>query len=160
MLLLSQGCCFIQSLLFSYVLQEDSVKFSRKFISVPCQPSKRHSNTVRTLISQQHPFERRGIPSGRSSVQSTSRSDDVSYRPDTHQSTASSVRTTRTSCPDLPLCQEASNCSSLHLSGRFSSPPDDSQCSTKLQIFFPKSNMGRLLQPSGRRGFPSGRATP
>jgi hypothetical protein len=29
MLLLSQGCCFIQSLLFSYVLREDSVKFSR-----------------------------------------------------------------------------------------------------------------------------------
>jgi hypothetical protein len=27
MLLLSQGCCFIQSLLFSYVLQEDSMKF-------------------------------------------------------------------------------------------------------------------------------------
>jgi uncharacterized membrane protein len=39
MLLLSQGCCFIQSLLFSSVLQEDSVKFSRKFISVPCQQS-------------------------------------------------------------------------------------------------------------------------
>jgi hypothetical protein len=29
MLLLSQRCCFIQSLLFSYVLREDSVKFSR-----------------------------------------------------------------------------------------------------------------------------------
>jgi membrane-associated phospholipid phosphatase len=29
-----------------------------------------------------------------------------------------------------------------------------------LQIFFPKANMGRLLQPSGRRGFPSGHATP
>jgi len=51
MLLLSQGYCFIQSLLFSYVLQEDSVKFSRKFISVPCQPS-----------------GQRGIPSGHSSV--------------------------------------------------------------------------------------------
>jgi hypothetical protein len=51
MLLLSQGCCFIQSLLFSYILQEDSMKFSRKFISVPCQPS-----------------GRRGILSGRSSV--------------------------------------------------------------------------------------------
>jgi len=51
MLFLSQGCCFIQSLLFSYVLQEDSMKFSRKFILVPCQPS-----------------GRRGIPAGRSSV--------------------------------------------------------------------------------------------
>jgi hypothetical protein len=40
-LLFSQGCYFIQSLLFNYVLQEDSVKFSRKFISVPCQPSGR-----------------------------------------------------------------------------------------------------------------------
>jgi hypothetical protein len=60
MLLLSQGFCFIQSLLFSYVLQEDSVKFSRKFILVPCQLS------------------------GRSSV-SNMRPDDVVFRPDAHQ---------------------------------------------------------------------------
>jgi hypothetical protein len=83
MLLLSQGCCFIQGLLFNYVLQEDSVKFLRKFISVPCQPS-----------------GRRGIPSGRSSVK------------------ASSVRTTRTFRPDAHQYLEASNSSSLHLSGR------------------------------------------
>jgi hypothetical protein len=31
MLLLSQGCCFIQSLLFSYVLREDSMKFKDLF---------------------------------------------------------------------------------------------------------------------------------
>jgi hypothetical protein len=61
MFLLSQGCCFIQSLLFGYVLQEDSVKFSRKFILVPCQPS-----------------GRRGIPSGRSSV-SNIRLDDENF---------------------------------------------------------------------------------
>jgi hypothetical protein len=38
--------------------------------------------------------------------------------------------------------------------------PDDSQRSIKLHIFFPKSNIGRLLQLSRRHGFPSGRATP
>jgi hypothetical protein len=35
MLLLSQGFCFIQSLLFSYVLREDSVKFSRIYFGSP-----------------------------------------------------------------------------------------------------------------------------
>jgi len=98
MLLLSQESCFIQSLLFSYVLQEDSVKFLRKFISVPCQPSRRLG--ISTLISQQHQSERRGIPSGRSSVK------------------ASSVRTTRTFRLEAHLCLEASNSSRLHPSGR------------------------------------------
>jgi len=68
MLLLSQGCYFIQSLLFSYVLQEDSVKFLRKFISVPFQPSRR-----------------RGIPSGRSSVKASFIRTTRTFRPDAHQ---------------------------------------------------------------------------
>jgi hypothetical protein len=55
---------------------------------------------VHTLISQQHPSGRRGIPSGRSSVK------------------ASSVRMTRTFRPDAHQCLEASNSSSLHLSKR------------------------------------------
>jgi hypothetical protein len=50
-----------------------------------------------------------------------SRLDDVSYPQDVHLSKASSVRTTRTFRPDRPLCQEDSNCSSLHPSGRFNS---------------------------------------
>jgi hypothetical protein len=99
-MLLSQGCCFINSLLFSYVLQEDSVKFSRKFISVPCQSSGRHGNTVQTLISQQHPSGQCGISSRRSSVK------------------ASSVRRTRTFRPDAHQCLEASNSSRLHQTGR------------------------------------------
>jgi hypothetical protein len=68
MLLLSQGCFFVQSLLFSYFLQEDSVKFSRKFILVPCQ----RPNDM-------------AIPSGRSSV-SNIRPEDMVFRPDTHLS--------------------------------------------------------------------------
>jgi hypothetical protein len=47
-----------------------------------------------------HPSERRGIPSGRSSVK------------------ASSVRTTRIFLLDTHQCLEASNCSKLHPSGR------------------------------------------
>jgi hypothetical protein len=143
MLLLSQGCCFIQSLLFSYFLQEDSVKFLRKFISVPCQLSGRC-----------------GILSGRPAVQSSSRPDDVSYRPDAYQTKASSVRTTWIPVRTF-LCveklQTAPACICPDVSAAY---PDDFQCSTKVQIFFPKSNMGRLLQSSRRRGFPSGRATP
>jgi hypothetical protein len=34
---------------------------------------------------------------------------------------ASSVRTTRTFCPDFPLCRETSNCPSLNPSGRLNS---------------------------------------
>jgi hypothetical protein len=101
MLLLSQGCCFIQSLLFYYVLQEDFVKFSMKFISVPYQPS-----------------ERRGILSGRSSVSNIC-PNDVVFRPDAHQ-LATSIRTTRSFCSDTHQCLEASNSSRLHPSGRYS----------------------------------------
>jgi len=98
-LLLSQGCCFIQSLLFSYVLQEDSVKFLRKFILVPRQPSGRH-----------------GIPFGRSLV-SDIRLDDMVFCLDAHQSTTS-IRTTRTFRPDAHQCLEALNSSRLHPSER------------------------------------------
>jgi hypothetical protein len=60
MLLFSQGCCFIQSLLFSYVLQEDSVKFSR--IDVGSLSAVRTTwYSVQTLISQQHPSGRRDL---------------------------------------------------------------------------------------------------
>jgi len=73
---------------------------------------------VRTLISKQQPSRRRGIPSERSSVK------------------ASSIRTTRTFCPDAHQCLEASNSSRLHLSGRngksvrHSSSSRRSQCSS------------------------------
>jgi len=68
MLLLSQGCCFIQILLFSYALQEDSVKFSRKFISVPCQPyGRRGISSRRSLVSNIRPDDE-NFPSRRPSV--------------------------------------------------------------------------------------------
>jgi hypothetical protein len=60
MLLLSQGCCFIQSLLFSYVLREDSVNFSRIYFGSLAAVWTTW-NSVRTLISQQHPSGRREL---------------------------------------------------------------------------------------------------
>jgi hypothetical protein len=60
-------------------------------------------------------------PSGRPTIQSIIRLDDVDFR------------------PDLPLCREASNCSSLHLSGRLVARPDDPQCSTKASGFLSKT---------------------
>jgi hypothetical protein len=67
------------------------------------------SYSIQTLISQQHPSGRRCIMFGRSSVK------------------ASSIRTTRTFCPDAHQCLEASNTSRFHpslcngkLSGRSS----------------------------------------
>jgi hypothetical protein len=73
-----------------------------------------------------------------------SRPDDVSYRLDTQLSKASSVQTTRTFRPDLPLCREASNCSSLHSSGHFSSTSGRLSVFDKLQDFFPKHNYWKI----------------
>jgi hypothetical protein len=80
------------------------------------------------------------------SVQSTSqrnripcsRLDDVIYRPNAQLSKASSIRMMRTFRPDLPLCGEASNCSNLHPSGRFSSTSGRLSVFDKLHDFFPK----------------------
>jgi hypothetical protein len=112
----------------------------KSVISVPCQPS-----------------GRRVIPSGRSSVHSPSRLDDMPYRPDARQTKYHSSK--RRGFPSGPSSASRSFCSSLHLSRRLSSPSGRLSM-IELQIFFPKSNMGRLLQPSGRRGFSSGRTTP
>jgi hypothetical protein len=71
------------------------------------------------------PLGRPDIPSGCSTIQ------------------ASSVRTTRTFCPDLPLCQEASNCSSLHPSGRFSSTSGRHSVFDQLWDFFLKHRYGK-----------------
>jgi hypothetical protein len=67
-----------------------------------------------------------------------SRPDNVIYRPDAHLSKASSVRMTRTFHPDLPLCQEASNCSNLHASERFSSTSRRHSVFDQLWDFLPK----------------------
>jgi hypothetical protein len=137
MLLFSQGCCFIQSLLFSYVFQEDSVKFSRKFISDPFQPSGRSSHPVRTTICPLfHPSGRHIIPSRRPTDQ------------------ASFVR-----IPSRPsLSREASV---PVVSVRKSQQPVRTPLSTRLvSDSFQVQNKGRLIQTSGRHRFPSGRASP
>jgi hypothetical protein len=109
MMLFLQRCCFIQSLHFSYELQEDSVQNSKQCSSVPL-----------------HPSERRGIPSGRSSVK------------------ASSVLTTRTFRPDVPLCPKASNCSRLHPSRRLSNTFGCLSMFDKSKDFFPKHKYGKI----------------
>jgi hypothetical protein len=72
------------------------------------------------------PFGRCDIPFGRSTVQ------------------ASSVRMTRTFRPDIPLCREASNCSSLHPSRRFSSTSGRHSMFDQLWDFFPKHRYGKI----------------
>jgi hypothetical protein len=49
MMLIIQGCCFIQSLHFSYELQEDFVQDSKQRSSIPLHPSGCLSNTPRRL---------------------------------------------------------------------------------------------------------------
>jgi len=67
----------------------------------------------------------------------------VIYRPDAQLSKASSVRTTRTFHPDLRLCREASNCSSLHPSECFSSKSEHHSMFDKLWDFFPNHRYGK-----------------
>jgi hypothetical protein len=50
----------------------------------------------------------------------------------------------RNFCPDLPLCQEASNCSSLHPSERFSSMYGRHSVFDQLWDFFPKHRYGKI----------------
>jgi len=49
----------------------------------------------------------------------------------------------RTFCLDLPLCQEASNCSSLHPFGRLSSTSGCCSVFDQLWDFFPKHRYGK-----------------
>jgi hypothetical protein len=72
-----------------------------------------------------HPYGRCGIPSRHSFVK------------------ASSVWTTRTFCPDVPLCLEASNCSRLHPSRRLSNTSRRLSMFDKLNDFFPKHRYGK-----------------
>jgi hypothetical protein len=69
----------------------------------------------------------------------------VIYSPDTQLSKASSVQTTRTFHPDLPLCQEASNCFSLHSFGCFSSTSGQHSVLDQLRDFFPKHRYGKIV---------------
>jgi len=86
--------------------------------------------------------------------------EDVIYHPDAQLSKASFVWTTRNFRPNLPLCLEASNCSSFHPSGRFSSMSGCHLVFDQLWDFFANTDMGRQLQPSGWCGFPLGHAHP
>jgi hypothetical protein len=56
---------------------------------------------------------------------------------------ASSVRTTRTFRPDVPLCPEALNYSRLHPSRRFSNMSGRLPMFDKLKDFFPKHRYGK-----------------
>jgi hypothetical protein len=118
MMLFIQGCWYIQSLHFVYVLQEDYVQNSRQWNSSPL-----------------HPFGRRGILSGHSSVK---------HHPSGRREL--SVRT--------PFCvkklQTVTSCIRPDVSATRS---DALQCSTSKRISFPNKDMGRQLQPSRRRGY-------
>jgi hypothetical protein len=69
----------------------------------------------------------------------------VIYRPDAQLSKASSVQTTRTFRPDLPLCREASNCFSLHPSSHFSSMFGRHSMFDQLWDFFLKHRYGKIV---------------
>jgi hypothetical protein len=117
-------------------IQKCSALLYKSEILVPCQPSGRCV-----------------IPSGHSSVHSSSYPDNVPYRPDARKTKHHPSR--RQGFPSGHSFVSRSFCSSLHPSRRLSSPSGRRPVIDQLHIFFPISNNGRLRQPSGRRGFPS-----
>jgi hypothetical protein len=106
------------------------------------------------------PFGRRVIPSGRPAVQCINCPEDITYRPNAHQTKASSVRTMWIPFWTFLCVEKLRTAPACIRPDDSAARPNDPQCSIKLQDFFQNTDMGRLLQPSKRRGFPSGRAHP
>jgi hypothetical protein len=102
-----------------------------------------------------------------------SRPDDVSSRLDAHLSTIPSFRTTCSSRPDAkqtsvwttylfrpdPTLYREASVPACTRPAFAASCPDAYQYSNSLR-FFPSSNKGKIDQPSGRCGIPSGRTSP
>jgi len=105
---------------------EDFVQISRQCFQIPC---------IRPNDVVFHPDAHQS---------SNIRPDDVIYRPDIQLSKASSFRMTTTFCPNLPLCREASNCSSLHPSRNFSHTSGRHLVFDQLWDFFPKQRYGKI----------------
>jgi len=78
----------------------------------------------------------------------------MTYRPDAQLSKASSVRTTTTFRLNLPLCREASNCSSLHPSGRFNSTSGRHLVFDQLRDFLPKHSYGKIAATVQTKSIP------
>jgi hypothetical protein len=120
---------FVVKMLFKRdsTIQSTSRRFCADYKSknsIPCQPSGRCV-----------------IPSGRPAVQSFNRPDDMSYRPNAHQTKASSVWTTWIPIWTF-LCFE--NCSNLHPSGRFSSPFERLSVFDQASDFLSKIKYGKI----------------
>jgi hypothetical protein len=121
---------------------------------IPLFRSVSEDSEVRKFWFHVSRLDDRAIPSERSSVHCSIRPNNVPYRPDARQT--KHHLSGRRGFPSGPFTASRSFCSSLHPSGRLSSPSERRLVIDQLQIFFPSSNKGRLMQPSGRRGFPSG----
>jgi len=122
----NQGFSQFSDIFFRDMFLEDSVRISRQCSQIPCI---RPNDVVFRPTAHQS---------------SNICSDDVIYRSDAQLSKASSVRKTRTFHPDLPLCREASNCSSLHPSRRFSSTSGRHSVFDQLWDFLPKHRYGKI----------------
>jgi len=68
----------------------------------------------------------------------------VSYRPDAHQTKASSVRTTWIPVRTFLYVEKLRTASACIRSDDSAARPDDSQCSIKPQDFFPKHRFGKI----------------
>jgi len=137
--ILALFCVWTKSLKCKDVVNRDSTfrvisvvsAYKSKEFQVPCQPSGRSSHPVQTPICPLfHPSGRRVIPSGRS---------------------VHSVRTPY--CIEKFLYKLASVRTFQH---HVWMPPSTRSVSD----FFPSSKKGKINQPSGRCGIPSGRVSP
>lgn len=96
-----------------------------------------------------HPSGRQGIPSGRSSVKAPSVRMNRTFFPDIMENHPAAIQSSR-------RIQRSS--ASVRKTWQYRS--DAIQCWTSNRVSISDTDMGRQLQSSRRRGFPSGRAHP
>jgi hypothetical protein len=164
MLLLSQGCCFIQSLLFSYVLQKDSVKFSRLYLS-SLSAVRTTWYSVRTLISQQHPSGRPSMSRSfeQFKVSSVSgcngKSSGHSSEFEKIQCSSASVRTTWLYRPDAIQCLTSIRVSASRHSYGKTAATVRTMCDPVRTMSSIRQERANQVQPSGRQPSWSGRSS-
>jgi hypothetical protein len=90
------------------------------------------------------PSGQRVIPSGRPAVHCINRQEDVTYRPDAHQTKASSVRTTWIPVWTFLCVKKLRTAPTCLRRDDSAARPDDPQCLIKPHDFFPKHRYGKI----------------
>jgi hypothetical protein len=146
MMLIIQGCCFIQSLHFSYELQEDSVQKSKQSVQFPCIRPDDVVFRPDAHLSKHHPSGQRKLSVQTSLCVQKLRTVQDCIRPNVLANRLAAIQSSR-----------RIQCSSTSVRTTWQYRQDAIQCSTSYRVSVSDIDMGRQLQPSGRCMFPFGR---